>query len=554
LIKFHRFYQKGVNIKNKIIILSIIIGLIFLLIINTLILQLYTTYNKNFDLEKENIFYKTLYYSNNFLSEILKEYKDKKEKILTIHKWALKNLDKNLSTLKSQLPANYHLFLTNENFIITDTTFKYDQNFSLAFIKDILKQRPKPHIGPPICEPATTHFISFSNSYQNNRVFQVGYIFNSPNIKQFKNQIRQIQKSHHFIKNITLYFIHPNSNFAQKCNFLTPLYHKYSLSQMKQQRIEGIKLFNELKHKNPIFNKNQMYILSKDLFNPNEYIIFKMEIDPNFYSQKLNILKTILAMTIIFVVSMIIFIFIYLKKSIHFIEEFANHIKKELPFKETKNEDINIVIKNYNNTLSKLHNLIDSKEEFLQFAMHELKTPLAILSLNIDEKDYLSKSALKKLTIAYNDMVYFLELKNNSKIEKIDLKPLIIERIKFFNEILELENKTIIHDLDDLCIYADKELIERLIDNNISNAIKYSLDENIYITLKKSILSFKNKGKIKDKDKIFNKFYREDKVKGGFGIGLNIIKKITQKYNIKIDMQNDYFVIFKYDFKEIICK
>jgi len=43
----------------------------------------------------------------------------------------------------------------------------------------------------------------------------------------------------------------------------------------------------------------------------------------------------------------------------------------------------------------------------------------------------------------------------------------------------------------------------------------------------------------------------QDKVQGGFGIGLSIIKSISEKYNIKIDLNSDDKVVFKYNFKEI---
>ena len=84
----------------------------------------------------------------------------------------------------------------------------------------------------------------------------------------------------------------------------------------------------------------------------------------------------------------------------------------------------------------------------------------------------------------------------------------------------------------------------RIIDNNISNAIKYSKDSScIEISLQKEEqkikFSVKDEGiGIKDTSKIFERYYRGDKITGGFGIGLSIVKNICLKNSIKIDVES----------------
>ena len=85
----------------------------------------------------------------------------------------------------------------------------------------------------------------------------------------------------------------------------------------------------------------------------------------------------------------------------------------------------------------------------------------------------------------------------------------------------------------------DTEL-ERLIDNNISNAIKHSTKDSIItVNLKNhndSIkLEFLSKGSIiKDVSKIFEKNYTENNsAKRSLGLGLSMVKNICQKNDIK---------------------
>ncbi|WP_457564168.1 ATP-binding protein [Caminibacter sp.] len=71
------------------------------------------------------------------------------------------------------------------------------------------------------------------------------------------------------------------------------------------------------------------------------------------------------------------------------------------------------------------------------------------------------------------------------------------------------------------------------------------------MTIKDNSLIFSNEGNIKDTKKIFEKFYREENVKGGFGLGLFIVNEIARKENIKIEVKNENNkIFFIYTFKE----
>jgi two-component system OmpR family sensor kinase len=88
----------------------------------------------------------------------------------------------------------------------------------------------------------------------------------------------------------------------------------------------------------------------------------------------------------------------------------------------------------------------------------------------------------------------------------------------------------------------DKESAIRLVNNLISNAIKYSeKGDTITITLKNNTLTVKDTGigiderKLKD---IFQRYYRATTRSGGFGIGLDMVKTITQNYHIKVEVSS----------------
>uniref|UniRef100_UPI002868098E ATP-binding protein n=1 Tax=Sulfurovum sp. TaxID=1969726 RepID=UPI002868098E len=100
--------------------------------------------------------------------------------------------------------------------------------------------------------------------------------------------------------------------------------------------------------------------------------------------------------------------------------------------------------------------------------------------------------------------------------------------------------------------------LERLIDNNLSNAIKHSYDKSeIEIVLEKNhsgiILKFISKGNgIRYIAKIFDKNYTESNhAKRNLGLGLNMVKGICEKRNINYSVHSeDETNIFTYVFNE----
>ncbi|MDD2888268.1 MAG: HAMP domain-containing sensor histidine kinase [Aliarcobacter sp.] len=194
-------------------------------------------------------------------------------------------------------------------------------------------------------------------------------------------------------------------------------------------------------------------------------------------------------------------------------------------------------------------------DDFLKDAMHELKTPIGVARINVDmlqmrlknDKYILRiKSALKNMTVIYEDLEYYMQ-QNIVKDEKkdIDFSLFLERRIEFFNDLVISKNINFLINIQkDIHINFNELELYRIIDNNISNAIKYSKDSsNIEISLQKEEnkikLIFKDEGiGIKDKSKIFERYYRGDKITGGFGIGLSIVKNICVKNRVDIEVES----------------
>ena len=106
----------------------------------------------------------------------------------------------------------------------------------------------------------------------------------------------------------------------------------------------------------------------------------------------------------------------------------------------------------------------------------------------------------------------------------------------------------------------DKTKTQKLVNNLISNAIKYSYKDSIIeVILKDNILYVRDFGRgiSKDEEKnIFKRYKRGNNNEGGFGIGLDIVKRICNEYNLLLDLKSKVGeeTIFSIDFTSIVNK
>lgn len=223
-------------------------------------------------------------------------------------------------------------------------------------------------------------------------------------------------------------------------------------------------------------------------------------------------------------------------------------------------------------TIFKQKKLSEVKNDFISNMTHELKTPIATISLacealtdsdmiaNNNVRDnyvgminqenkrlgLLVESVLKSATWDKAD----LKLKK----EELDMHQIINRVVENISIQVKSKSGEIVEDLsaENSIVFADKVHITNLIYNLLDNANKYSKDlpEITIATSNYSdglLLTIADKGigiKRENLNKIFDKFYRVPtgnvhNVKG-FGLGLNYVKAITEKHGGEIKVDSDY--------------
>ena len=215
-----------------------------------------------------------------------------------------------------------------------------------------------------------------------------------------------------------------------------------------------------------------------------------------------------------------------------------------------------------------IEKLLQQQDFFLKKIIHEMNTPLSVISLNVDNleaklgpKDNFVaiKASTKSLSSIYNDLYYLIKKEKKIQEKKeINLVRFLSSRIMFFDELANIKNIDITLDiLHEFSIFIDENELERVVDNTISNAIKYCFEDScIDIILEKDFIEIIDFGiGIEDTNSIFSAYYQQKNENIGLGLGLSIVKEICDKYNIKIEVNSKQNkTSFKYIFPNTLIK
>ena len=242
-----------------------------------------------------------------------------------------------------------------------------------------------------------------------------------------------------------------------------------------------------------------------------------------------------------------------------------NNIKLKTHMLEDLNRNLEYKVDEKTKELTKL---VESQKTFIKNSVHEINTPLSIIQTNIDllkmkipENKYIThiESGAKIIQYIYDDLSYLIK-KDRVIYEKeyLNLSSIVLHRLDFFSEIAKSNSLYFVSNVQqDIYIKFNITEFQRVIDNNLSNAIKYSYTKSpIFVRLdyvNDNEVEFSittHSKKIEYQNKIFDDFYRENSARGGFGLGLRIVKEICDKNLVIIKLDsNEKETKFTYRFK-----
>lgn len=300
-------------------------------------------------------------------------------------------------------------------------------------------------------------------------------------------------------------------------------------------------------------------------YNPIKIIILK-----NMKEDRKLIINLLIISSIIVILTLSLNIFI----SNRFYREFSNSLKilRRLTNRinldtlgdrvDTENKfiEFEMVMSSYNNMLKRLQKQTEAQIDFVNNASHELKTPIFVISgyINLvkrwginnkeitqeafqaigEEVKSMSNLVNKLLFLAKGDELKALE-RSRFNVKKVFLE--VIEDLKII-----YPNQIIKADVPEIFVYSDYFLLKQLFVNLVENAIKYGNGnevkiEGICYTGLRILIVDKGEGISEENlQYVYDKFFRVDKARsresGSHGLGLSIVKKITEILKIDINI------------------
>jgi signal transduction histidine kinase len=218
--------------------------------------------------------------------------------------------------------------------------------------------------------------------------------------------------------------------------------------------------------------------------------------------------------------------------------------------------------------VTKSKSLEEERDEFISVVSHELRTPITVVEGTISNVQVMmehgdaTKDMLKDaVDTAHDEIVYLASMVNDlstlsraergvsDKPEDIDVREMAHKLHEEYNQ--EATNKGLHLNLDLGAtldhVYASRLYLEEMLQNFITNAIKYTKEGEVTVSVKQKLgvitFAVKDTGigiSKTDQEKVFKKFYRVEDYRtretNGNGLGLYVATKLAHKINTNIEL------------------
>lgn len=248
------------------------------------------------------------------------------------------------------------------------------------------------------------------------------------------------------------------------------------------------------------------------------------------------------------------------------IEEVQAQNLSDSRIEENKFSELNQLSVSYNKMLERLSEAFKLQRQFTANAAHELRTPLAVMQLQIDlynsskhpNNDTSAQQTIsmiteqtERLSKMVRTLLDMSELQTIARDEEIAIAALVEEVLADLEPLAQEKGINLIEKCDNVLLMGSDILIYRLVYNLVENAIKYNFSGGT-VTVNATQQNSQLHLTVEDtgngipeelKERIFEPFFRLDKSRsrelGGVGLGLALVREIVRVHNGSILVKNN---------------
>lgn len=248
------------------------------------------------------------------------------------------------------------------------------------------------------------------------------------------------------------------------------------------------------------------------------------------------------------------------------IEEVQAQNLSDSRIEENKFSELNQLSVSYNKMLERLSEAFKMQRQFTANAAHELRTPLAVMQLQIDlynsskhpDNDISAQQTIsmiteqtERLSKMVRTLLDMSELQTIARDEEIAIAALVEEVLADLEPLAQEKGINLIEKCDNVLLMGSDILIYRLVYNLVENAIKYNFSGGT-VTVTATQQNSQLHLTVEDtgngipeelKERIFEPFFRLDKSRsrelGGVGLGLALVREIVRVHNGSILVKNN---------------
>lgn len=248
------------------------------------------------------------------------------------------------------------------------------------------------------------------------------------------------------------------------------------------------------------------------------------------------------------------------------IEEVQAQNLSDSRIEENKFSELNQLSVSYNKMLERLSEAFKLQRQFTANAAHELRTPLAVMQLQIDlynsskhpDNDTSAQQTIsmiteqtERLSKMVRTLLDMSELQTIARDEEIAIAALVEEVLADLEPLAQEKGINLIEKCDNVLLMGSDILIYRLVYNLVENAIKYNFSGGT-VTVNATQQNSQLHLTVEDtgngipeelKERIFEPFFRLDKSRsrelGGMGLGLALVREIVRVHNGSILVKNN---------------